>query len=382
VKSVPRTVFTFGLCVTLAISEPVDNKAGNGLSIPVDLIRTFGIILVVLLHASNEYYTTIMQTSLESPVYWWSSTIYKSFALPCVPLFVILSGALLLQPSKTNEPIRVFLKKRFNRIGLAFIFWSVIYLVWAFLVSQTPVTFDNIVEGTLYSLFSGSYYHFWFLYLIAGLYLLTPILRKIVSVKDPKLLKYLILLWFVDVAVVPLIQLITGYSLNDTVFVVGGFIGYFVLGVYLQRVKVSSSILRVLFFLSFIFTIVSTWIMHFHFDSIGQNYFFFGYLSVNVILASVTMFMLLSKLPINWSRNVHPLVNRVVHAIGKNTLPIYMFHLIVMETLQRGYLGFKLSLTVMNPVIGIPVMTVVTLFITFGLILFMKKVPVLRTLIG
>jgi surface polysaccharide O-acyltransferase-like enzyme len=382
VKSVPRTVFTFGLCVTLAISEPVDNKAGNGLSIPVDLIRTFGIILVVLLHASNEYYTTIMQTSLESPVYWWSSTIYKSFALPCVPLFVILSGALLLQPSKTNEPIRVFLKKRFNRIGLAFMFWSAIYLVWAFLVSQTPVTFDNIVEGTLYSLFSGSYYHFWFLYLIAGLYLLTPILRKIVSVKDPKILKYLILLWFVDVAVVPLIQMITGYSLNDTVFVVGGFIGYFVLGIYLQRVKVSSSILRVLFFLSFIFTIVSTWFMHFHFDSIGQNYFFFGYLSVNVILASVTMFMLLSKLPVNWSRNIHPLVNRVVHAIGKNTLPIYMFHLIVMETLQRGYLGFKLSLTVMNPVIGIPVMTVVTLLITFGLILFMKKVPVLRTLIG
>lgn len=254
--------------------------------------------------------------------------------------------------------------------------------MWAFLVTQTPVTLNNIIEGSLYSLFSGSYYHFWFLYLIAGLYLLTPILRKIVSVKDPKLLKYLILLWFIDVAVVPLIQLITGYSLNDTVFVVGGFIGYFVLGVYLQRVKVSSSILRVLFFLSFIFTIVSTWFMHFHFDSLGQNYFFFGYLSVNVILASVTLFMLLSKLTVNWSRNIHPFINRVVHAIGKNTLPIYMFHLIVMETLQRGYLGFKLSLTVMNPIIGIPVITAVTLLITFALILLMKKVPVLKTLIG
>jgi len=368
--------------VTVVTSETVDNETGSGLSIPVDLIRTFGIILVVLLHASNEYYTTIQQTSLESPVYWWSSTIYKSFALPCVPLFVILSGALLLQPSKTNEPIRVFLKKRFNRIGLAFLFWSAVYLVWAFLVTQTPVTFDNVVEGALYSLFSGSYYHFWFLYLIAGLYLLTPILRKIVSVKDPKILKYLILLWFIDVAVVPVIQLVTGYSLNDTVFVVGGFIGYFVLGVYLQRVRIRSSILCVLFFLSFIFTIVSTWFMHFHFQSIGQTYFFFGYLSVNVILASVTMFMLLSRLTVNWSRNIHPLVNRVVHAIGKNTLPIYMFHLIILETLQRGYLGFNLSLTVMNPVIGIPVMAVVTLFITFGLILLMKKVPVLRTLIG
>jgi len=250
------------------------------------------------------------------------------------------------------------------------------------MVSQTPVTFSNVIEGALYSLFSGSYYHFWFLYLIAGLYLLTPILRKIVSVKDPKILKYLILLWFVDVAVVPIVQLITGYSLNNTVFVIGGFIGYFVLGVYLQRIKIRSSILHLLLFLSFIFTIISTWFMHFHVDSVSQNYFFFGYLSVNVILASVSIFLLLSKLPVYWSKNIHPFFTKLVHSIGRNTLPIYMFHLIVMETLQRGYLGFKLSLTVMNPVIGIPVMTVVTLFITLGLIMVMKKVPVLRTLIG
>jgi len=368
--------------VAVVISGTAENKTGKVLSIPVDLIRTFGIILVVLLHASNEYYTTIQETSLESSVYWWSSTIFKSFALPCVPLFVILSGALLLQPCKTNEPIRVFLKKRFDRIGFAFLFWSAVYLLWAFLVTQTPVTLNNIVEGTLYSLFSGSYYHFWFLYLIAGLYLLTPILRKIVSCKDPNIIRYLIVLWFIDVAVIPLIQLITGYSLNDTVFVVGGFIGYFVLGIYLQRVKIRSSILHLLFFLSFLFTIISTWFLHFHFHAIDQTHFFFGYLSINVILASVTMFLLLSKLKANWSRNLHPFINRVVHAIGKNTLPIYMFHLIVMETLQRGYLGFKLSLTVMNPVIGIPVITIVTLFITFGLILIMKKIPILRTLIG
>jgi surface polysaccharide O-acyltransferase-like enzyme len=203
-----------------------------------------------------------------------------------------------------------------------------------------------------------------------------------VAVSDPKLLKYAILLWFVDVAVVPIIQLVTGYSLNDTVFVIGGFLGYFILGVYLQKVKVRSSVLYLLLLLSFIFTIASTWMMHFHFEAMGQNYFFFGYLSVNVILASVTIFLLLNKLTVNWSKTAHPFVTNIVHAIGRNTLSIYLFHLIVMETLQRGYLGFKLSLTVMNPIIGIPIMTAVTLFITLGLVMVMKKVPVLRTLIG
>ena len=122
--------------------------------------------------------------------------------------------------------------------------------------------------------------------------------------------------------------------------------------------------------------------MRFHFQAIGRPFFFFDYLSANVIVASVTMFLLLSKLTADWSKNTHPFVTSVVNAIGKNTLPIYMFHLIIMETLQRGYLGFKLSLKVMNPIIGIPVITVVTLFITLGLVLLMKKVPVLRKLIG
>lgn len=294
----------------------------------------------------------------------------------------MLSGALLLQPSKLNEPIRVFFKKRFNRIGFALIFWSLIYLIWAFFVSSTPVTAENFVQGFLFSFFSGSYYHFWFLYLIIGLYLLTPILRALVLCDSQKILKYLITLWFIGVAIVPVIQLITGHVFHDTLIVMGGTIGYFVLGLYLQKIKIRSSVLYGLFFASFFFTILSTWLMRFQFYSIGQNYFFFDYLSVNVILSSVTTFMILSKFPAEWPKHTHPLIRGVVHAISKNTLPIYLFHLIVMETLQNGYLGFKLSLTTINPIIGVPIITTVTLFITLGLILLMKKVPVLRTIIG
>ena len=98
------------------------------LAIPDDLIRTLAMILVILLHASNE----TLQASSVPVAYWWTAVVYKSLALSCVPLFVLLSGALLLQPAKLNEPIRVFLKKRLSRIGLAFAFWSAVYLAWSF----------------------------------------------------------------------------------------------------------------------------------------------------------------------------------------------------------------------------------------------------------
>ena len=362
----------------IVISEDVNRKAGQGL--PVDLIRTFAIFLVMLLHACNQYYTVVVPNGLNSELYWWTATVYKALTLPCVPLFVILSGALLLHPSKLHEPIRFFLKKRFNRIGFAFFFWTIIYLGWALFVSKTPFTSSNIIEGLLYSFTSGAYYHFWFLYLIVGLYLITPILRTIVAYDSQKILRYLIFLWFIYVAVVPLVQFVSVYPLNETVFLIGGSIGYFVLGVYLQKIRrVRSSLLYALFFSSFGVTVFGTWLLRY---SQGNEFFFFNYQSVNVILTSVALFLFLLKFPPHWTKKRHPLFGRFVKAVSNNTLPIYMFHVIILETLQNGYLGFTLNITTMNPIIAVPVIAVVTLFVTLGLVLVMKKVPVLRRLIG
>ena len=335
-----------------------------------------------MLHVCNEYYTAIYQTPLESAVYWWNSTVYKSLTLSCVPLFVMLSGALLLQSSKSNEPIKIFLRKRANRIGLAFAFWSAVYLVWGFSVTQIPVTLFNVIQGIIIGLFTGPWYHFWFIYIIVGLYLVTPILRAVIAFGKQSILRYLIVLWAVSVAVVPFLQLVTGYSLTTSVFIFGGWIGYFVLGTYLQKIRVRSSILYGLFFLGLIWTISSTWFMHYLFYSLQQDYFFFDYLTANVIVTSVALFMILSKFNADWPGSNHPRASRVVHAISCNTLPIFLFHVIILESLQKGYFGFKLSLTVMNPVIGVPLITIVTFFITFGLVLLMKKVPILKKLIG
>jgi surface polysaccharide O-acyltransferase-like enzyme len=359
-----------------------DKKVEGDFSLPVDLIRTVAILLVMVLHVSNEYYTAIQGTPLDSALYWGTSTIYKSLSLPCVPLFVMLSGALLLRQSKVHEPIRIFLRKRLNRIGLAFAFWSIIYLAWAFFVTNTPVTLNNVVLGIEFGIFTGPYYHFWFLYLIVGLYLITPILRAVIGFKDPKILKYLIIVWFLGVGVVPLINLFFEQTLNTSLFVLGGSIGYFVLGTYLQRVNVRISILGGLFFLGLGWTIASTWGMNFLFSPVGQNNFFLDYITANVIIMSVTLFMILSKFPPDWPGSRHPLARRAIHVICINTLPIYLFHVIILGALQRGYFGFKLSLTTMNPIVGIPLIATVTFSITLALVLVMKRVPVLKKLIG
>ena len=351
---------------------------GESVGLPVDLIRVVAVVLVLLLHASIESYTNVALTGEQSRVYWWTTALYDSFSRVCVPLFVMLSGFLLLQPSKVNEPIRVFLKKRFTRLGLAFGFWSVIYFAWSYYVHGQQLSVSYVIQGLL----TGPYFHFWYVYLIAGLYLITPILRVVVSFGGRKILRYLILVWFVGASLVPLFELITGYSVNANLILIAGWIGYFVAFTYLKDIRVRVWLLALILALGIFWTTYGSWLMMSPLHYMDKYYFFYDALSINVIMASVASFMLLSRVKPDWPGTRHPTIGKVARAISVNSLPIYLGHLIVMESLQLGFFGFKLSLTVINPVIEIPALTVVTLFVTLGWVLVMSKVPVLKRLIG
>ena len=335
--------------------------------------------MVLMYHASTEPYTAQLLDSTQYFVLWWSQTIYQSFVILGVPLFVMLSGALLLQPSKVNEPIKVFLKKRLSRIGLAFLFWSIVYFAWNYFVNHQTFTINSVVQSFLSG---GAYFQFWFIYLIMGLYLITPVLRIVVAHANRRLLRYLLILWFVAASLLPLLHLITGFEVDSNLFLFSGWMGYFILGIYLIETQTKTKTLKRLLAAGIILTILGSWLMAYPFRSLEQYYFFAFTLSANVILSSIALFSLLIKRPADWPGNNQPLFSRLIHAISANTLPIFFLHIIVLETLNKGLLGFRISLMDINPIIEIPLAAFTTLFICLGLILLVKRVPVLTKLIG
>jgi surface polysaccharide O-acyltransferase-like enzyme len=343
----------------------------------VDLIRTVAIVLVILLHASIEQVPAIVGVTSNVAVQWWSVNIYDSLSRPGVPLFVMLSGALLLQPSKVNEPLRVFFKKRASRIALPFLFWGAAYFAWRIFVNHETLTLYSIGKGIVW----GPYIHFWFIYMLIGLYLVTPLLRVFVAHADRRLLRYFLVLWLVGTAVVPLLSLFVDYSLNNNVFLLTGYVGYFLLGLYLLKVRLRKAVLFAGSLLGFVWTAVGTYLIT---ASIGgsQQYFFYDNLSLGVILASVTLFLLLSAMPYSKVQERFPKLSRLLHFISINSLGIYLFHFMVLETLQRGYLGIKISLTTINPIVEIPLLTVVTLVICLLVLYPLKKIPLIKKVIG
>jgi surface polysaccharide O-acyltransferase-like enzyme len=101
-----------------------------------------------------------------------------------------------------------------------------------------------------------------------------------------------------------------------------------------------------------------------------------------MIGASVALFLLLSMVSSPTLEERFPRGNRVLRLISQNTIPIYLFHVMVLEALQKGFFGFKISLSTMNPVLEIPLITVTTILICLAVIYPLKKIPIVKRLLG
>jgi len=263
---------------------------------------------------------------------------------------------------------------------LPWIFWGGVYFAWDFLVVHIPFTSTAIIMGIL----DGPYSQFWYLYMLLGLYLLTPILRIFIAHADQTIIKYFVVLWFLGVAVIPFFGLLNPlYQLNVNVFTISGYVGYFVLGIFLLTVQIRRSTLSIFMILGIAMTAIGTYVLA---ATVGgtEMYFFQQYLSPTLILASIMVFLLLLKMPMpSIQEQIKPSKsNRLIKIISKNTLAIFLFHVIVLESIQNGYLGFTINNTTMNPITEIPLLTVIVLFASLAIILLLKKVPYLKKLIG
>ncbi len=102
----------------------------------------------------------------------------------CVPIFILLSGALLLDPQR-SDTAGEFYRRRLWRIGIPFLFWCVFYLAYRKVVLGAPQS----AMGAVRAMLAGTpFYHMHFLYILLGLYVFTPVFRVFVRHAEAGLL--------------------------------------------------------------------------------------------------------------------------------------------------------------------------------------------------
>lgn len=193
----------------------------------LDIIRILACFMVVLMHSP------IPSSNASGP--FLSALSY--FTAPCIGLFFMVSGALLL-PVRTDYI--TFIRKRFSKILVPTLLWSLVYIGLRLYGSESEIDviqslaslpFSPQGEGVL-----------WFMYTLSGLYLLSPILSAWVEKASQRELQIVLLLWCVTLCY-PLLNfyVTTNTSTTGILYYFTGYAGYFLLGYYLKKYPESIS---------------------------------------------------------------------------------------------------------------------------------------------
>lgn len=302
--------------------------------------RILATFAVVLLHVS----AIVMRSSELGTVQWWAGNFYDSLARWCVPVFVMISGALLLDPEKKDEELWVFYKKRLSRILIPLLFWSAFYLLWTYVKSfatgEVPAL--EVLAGNL--LLGRPYFHLWFFYMILALYLFAPFLRRIVaSSTERELLFATCLLFCIASASEFYGALHPDASPGLVVAQMPYYIAYFVTGYLIQHraCRASGLVPYLIFALAAGATMLGYyWGELWHVLRDGK--YFYGYLSVTVIPMSVSLFYLMQR----WNSPIFGA--RASGWITPLTMGIYVIHPVILELFRFAKIGAMSHLTVVS----------------------------------
>lgn len=155
----------------------------NGLSGPrkqfLDVLRVLATCAVVLMHVLTGA-TDVTDASIV-PEYRSLLLSVMDLVTWCVPIFLLISGYLFLNPGRTLT-YPVMIKKYCRRIALAILLFGVPYAASELVVAERTFRVRMIPEALKMTLTGHTWSHMWYLYLILFLYLITPLLKKMLRV--------------------------------------------------------------------------------------------------------------------------------------------------------------------------------------------------------
>ena len=156
----------------------------------LDLLRIFACIAVIVIHVS----ASNMEAVAIGSSAWRTFNIYDSFARLSVPAFVMITGMFMLDTSKALTMKQLYLNYVLKMLAL-WIVWELFYALVHFSNMNYTLNAESL-SLFIKTVYEG-HFHLWYLPMLVGLYISTPILRAITEKDDRKLIEYFILLFFV-----------------------------------------------------------------------------------------------------------------------------------------------------------------------------------------
>jgi surface polysaccharide O-acyltransferase-like enzyme len=284
---------------------------------------------------------------------WQIANVGTSLVTAAVPLFFMISGAVILHDSRTSSVGFVF-KRRLPKIFLPFLAWSLIGIAFFSAIawySTRNLRLGAALSWLVHMPITPVMPHLWFMYALILFYALAPALKTLVDNASRNLVLYMLIVWFIFASLLPTIggllpadhRSLTSVGVPIQLHSAIGDVGFFVGGYYALKLKkrISAMLLALVVVVDIAAMAVLTALQTRH---LGSYYApAKTYDSVFAVILTFALFFLAKELM--QERQLKPNMRRVVGFFAQLSFGVYLCHLIVLTLVQK-FFHFTVPMTV------------------------------------
>lgn len=344
----------------------------------IELLRIMACIGVIGLHTGAQRFSNASVDSFE----WAVSNFFHGINRFAVACFIMISGCLYLD-GKRSWDLKKLWKRSILPVAVAYVFWQMFYAVYRIFtggIAKQGLK-ASVIKFLVY--ISKSYFHLWYLPMLLGLLIITPMLWEIVNSSRGKQWEEYMIVLFLIFKIIP--YTVNYFSLPwkehimnilNTVQpdMVISYVGYYIMGHYLSHYEIPKKLERVIYAAGVVLISAGLALCYFRSQQTGKGVqSFYENYTMAAFFWSTSFFLFFKNYvsKIQWNEKQE----RFITNLGSCTFGIYLIHALTRNALLRL---FGVGSTMFpNTILAILVSIVLIFCISWAAVLLIKKIPVI-----
>ncbi len=341
----------------------------------LDIFRIAAIFSVIVIHVTACDWSTL-------PVWSWRWQVLNLFNAAnrwCIAAFAMMSGRAFLDLTRSVS-FADLIKKNIPRMLFSLLFWATAYHLYETALINGTLTARDLLGGVAAVFTLSARRHLWFLYMMIGLYLLTPLLRKLVARFTLRTLTVVsIALLLLSGGSLFLLSSLPSFAYMQYVMQVPGFIGLFLLGYCMEQLRFSARVLRTLCIagiLGVVITIAGTSFLSLYTGTATQ--ILYTNTVPNVVITAVGLLafgrkkMSALSFGAKWDKRIS--------WFSSLTFGIYLIHDFFIIPIELGLGG--MSMSIMQPTLSVVAFSCWIMLLCTPVVYLLRKIPVINQYIA
>ena len=347
----------------------------------IEVMRIVAAYFVIFNHTGKEGFL-LFSTVPAGGAGFWASLLLSVFCKFAVPMFLGISGALLL--SEPDEPLAAIWNRRMRRIAVTLLVYSLLYYIVEIVRSDDRFEVRRFVKALYTANIKG---HLWYLYLFIAYLAVLPFLRALVRNLNDRYFIYMIAIAMFFGGILPAAEflILQGNTTASRYIRITWLTDYAVLypclGYFMQN-RISVKWIRK--YLPWVWAVNIAGLaascgltyLRLMVDDRNLQLFHNSFVVINFIAMSLTIRLIYD------GRVLGKIRTALISSVGRCSYGIYLWHIFVKELPPVAGIPGTLASVGIDPMVSVLVMCLVVMAISYMITLIQSRIPVLKRLVG